>query len=141
MSPEQNKVVVREAFRALDAHDLETLLGKRLADDYQLQFNSMPLMDKNAAAGSFGAFLSAFPDIAHTIEEMIAEGDRVGCRLVVTGTHQADLMGIPPTGRRIEIRSINIFRLRDGLIVDQRINSDGMGMLQQLGVIPAGATA
>ena len=89
----------------------------------------------------YGMFLAAFPDATMQIEEQIAERDLVVTRKTFRGTHQGDLMGLPPTGRRVEIGLIDIVRLDGGKVVEHWNAVDNLGMLQQLGAIPApGAT-
>jgi predicted ester cyclase len=112
-----------------------------LAEDYRLHFDSAPEMDRSAAAGFLGAFIAAFPNIHHSIEDQIAEGDQVASRIVVRGTHKGELMGIPPTGKDIEFNAINIHRIVNGRVAEQWIVSDGLGMMQQLGVIPTPGAA
>jgi steroid delta-isomerase-like uncharacterized protein len=78
---------------------------------------------------------SAFPDTRHTIEDMIAEGDKVVTRFTVRGTHHGTYMNIPPTGKSITVTGIWIHRLMDGRIVEGREWGEGdwLGLLQQLG--------
>jgi steroid delta-isomerase-like uncharacterized protein len=135
MSPEENKAVVRRYFAALDNQDLETV-GDLLGPDYRLYFDGNPVMDREAGIGFFGAFLTAFPDIRHRVEDQLADGDRVASRIVVSGTHQHEMMGMPATGKPISIGAINIVRLADGKIAEHWVNSDALGMLGQLGVLP-----
>ena len=80
--------------------------------------------------------LAAFPDFSVTIEDAIAEGDRVAVRVTVRGTHQGALMGIPPTGKQIAIKAISMWRVTDGRIVERWESADTLGLMQQLGVIP-----
>lgn len=82
-------------------------------------------------------FLSAFPDGRMSIEDDLAEGDLVAGRGTFSGTHQGDFMGIPATGKAINIPIINVLRLADGKIVENWSALDMMGMMQQLGVIPS----
>ena len=82
-------------------------------------------------------FRQAFPDGQMAIEEMLAEADRVATRKTFRGTHQGDLMGLPPTGRRVEIGLIDIVRVVDGKVVEHWNAVDNLGMMQQLGAIPA----
>src|SRR5688572_920314 len=96
MSTEENKAVVRRFFAALDDQDLAAV-GDALAPDYRLHFDGNPEMDRQAGIGFFGAFLAAFPDITHRVEDQLAEDDRVATRIVVRGTHQREMMGIPAT--------------------------------------------
>ena len=78
---------------------------------------------------------AAFPDNRHEVEEVIAEGDRVVLRCTLTGTHEGPFMGIPPTGRRIEVTEIHIYRLKDGKAVEHRVGRDDLGAMRQLGII------
>jgi steroid delta-isomerase-like uncharacterized protein len=81
-------------------------------------------------------YLNAFPDGHTTVEDSIAEGDKVAYRWTFRGTHQSELIGIPPTGKEVEITGITINRLSGGKIEEQWNNFDQLGMLQQLGVAP-----
>lgn len=80
---------------------------------------------------------NAFPDIHVTTEDMIAEGDRVASRWTIVGTHKGEFVGIPPTGVQVMFTGILISRISNGKIVEDWENSDVLGMLQQLGVIPS----
>jgi predicted SnoaL-like aldol condensation-catalyzing enzyme len=84
-----------------------------------------------------GIFREAFPDLYSAADDVIVEGDRVVERFHAGGTHRGDFFGIPPTGRSGRITGINIFRVVDGRIVEHWGNSDDLGLMQQLGVIPA----
>lgn len=83
-----------------------------------------------------GGFRAASPDLRLTIDDLIAEGDKVVTRWTARGTHQGDLMGIPPTGKRLTVSAIVVDRFVDGRIVEHWAARDDLGMLQQLGVIP-----
>ena len=135
MLPEENKVVVRRFFAALDDQDVDTV-GDMLASDYRLHFDGNPVMDRGAGIGFFSAFLAAFPDISHQVQDQLAEGDRVATRILVRGTHQKEMMGIPATGKEIAISAINMVRVDDGKIAEHWVNSDSLGMMMQLGVVP-----
>ena len=82
------------------------------------------------------AYLGAFPDMHFTVEDQIAEGDKVVTRWTATGTHTGELMGIPPTGKQSTVTGISIGRYAGGKIVEVWDNWDALGMLQQLGVVP-----
>jgi steroid delta-isomerase-like uncharacterized protein len=83
-----------------------------------------------------GMMRGGFPDIQWTLEEMIAEGDKVAARFTMRGTHQDTFFGIPPTGRKIEVQAMNFYRLSDGKIVEERGQPDLLGLLQQIGAVP-----
>jgi steroid delta-isomerase-like uncharacterized protein len=83
---------------------------------------------------------AGFPDIVFSIQEQITEGDKVASRFEWTGTHQSAFMGIPATGRPVRVWGVVIDRLDDGRIKDTRIIMDTVGLLGQLGVLPAPGT-
>ena len=82
-------------------------------------------------------YLGAFPDGHTTVEDSIAEGDKVAYRWTFRGTHRGELMGIPPTGEQVEITGITINRLSGSKIEEQWNLFDELGMMRQLGVAPA----
>lgn len=82
------------------------------------------------------AMISAFPDRKITHHDTIAEGDKVLIRWSMSGTHQAELMGIPRTGKSVNITGFDHFRIAGGKIVEMWQVADQLGMMQQLGVIP-----
>ena len=79
----------------------------------------------------------AFPDWRWDVEDMMAEGDKVITRYVARGTHRGEFMGAAPTGEEVAVSGINIVRLQDGKIVESWGNSDQLGMLRQIGVVPS----
>ena len=81
-------------------------------------------------------FHGAFPDLQVTIEDMIAEGEKVVARVTTRGTHQGEFMGIQATNKKIEIGEMHIVRFAGGKMVEHWGQEDGLGMMQQLGVIP-----
>jgi len=81
-------------------------------------------------------YRTAYPDTHFTVEDQIAEGDKVATRWTATGTHRGDLFGIPPTGKRVTVTGIAISRVANGKIVETWNNFDALGQLQQLGVAP-----
>ena len=83
------------------------------------------------------AMRSAFPDLRMTVEDVIAEGDKVVQRRVYQGTHKGELFGIPATGKSVNVSQITVSRVADGKFVEEWAETDFLGMLQQLGVVPA----
>lgn len=83
-----------------------------------------------------GEFRSAFPDFHTTIEDQIAEDDKVVTRWTMRGTHEGEFRGIAPTGKQISVTGIGIFRFSDGKVVESWDNFDQLGMMQQLGAVP-----
>jgi len=84
-----------------------------------------------------GALRSAFLDMHWVANEMVAEGEKVVTRFVWTGTHRGTFLGIPATGKHVEVKGVVIDRLEDGKMADSRILMDTMSLMQQLGVVPA----
>lgn len=84
-------------------------------------------------------FRGAFPDIFFSVDDMIAEGDKVVSRYTITGTHRGEFMGVPPTGKHIRLTCIWIHRLENGRIVEGRDwgEFDRLSLLEQLGAFPA----
>lgn len=82
------------------------------------------------------AFRAAFPDLEFTLEEIVVSGDRVCHRWTARGTHEGELMGVPPTGREVTLTGTTIERIEDGKIAESWPMMDRMGLMQQLGVIP-----
>jgi steroid delta-isomerase-like uncharacterized protein len=82
-------------------------------------------------------FRKALPDITSTVDDVIVEGDKVVERFTGRGTQQGEFFGIPPTGKHFTTTGINIFRIENGKIVELWANSDDLGVMQQLGVIPS----
>ncbi len=80
---------------------------------------------------------AAFPDFQMTVEDLIAEADKVVLRFTARGTHQGTFAGIPPTGKQVSISGINIYRVAGGKIVEAWAERDTFGMLRQLGAIPS----
>jgi len=79
---------------------------------------------------------SASPDLHFTIDDIVAEGDKVAVRFTFSGTHKGEIMGIPPTNKKLTIWGINIYRVVGGKFVEGWERADTLGLMQQLGVVP-----
>jgi steroid delta-isomerase-like uncharacterized protein len=93
-------------------------------------------MDVEQTKGLIQAYFTAFPDLHITINDLIAEDDKVVKVWTAKSTNKGDFMGIPATGNRIEVSGIEVFRIADGKIAENWVLMDNLGMMQQLGVIP-----
>jgi predicted ester cyclase len=80
-------------------------------------------------------WLSGFPDLIFTIEQMIAEGNRVSTLLVMNGTHTGQWLGMAPSGKRINIRMMTIHRLQNNKIIEDWVIVESLGFFQQLGIV------
>jgi len=85
---------------------------------------------------SMSEFYSAFPDVHVTLDDMVAEGDRVAVRFTLSGTHKGELMGTPPTNKKVTIREIGIIRVAGGKFVESWMRYDTLDLMQQLGLVP-----
>lgn len=138
MSTEQNKALVRrfydEVFNRKNLAAINDFLDPHIVE------HALPPGLPGGSEGSrqfIGMYLAAFPDLHLTFEDIIAEGDKVAARFTLQGTHRGEFMGIPPTSKQVAMTGIQIVRVADGRIAENWINLDALGMLQQLGVIPA----
>jgi steroid delta-isomerase-like uncharacterized protein len=138
MSPEENKAQARRAFDEFINKKNLAVAGEYVAPNYVGHFSNAPLVQGVAGFQQYlSAWNSAVPDSQVTIDDVVAEGDKVVMRVTYRGMHTGPLQNIPPTGKSITVSAINIFRLVDGLAVEQWAVIDDLGMLQQLGLIPA----
>ncbi len=137
MSPEQNKTIIRRFYEAVDAGRIEAL-DEFIAPDC-VDHNPPPIPGRaeglEGFRQAFRLFQTATPG-DHVVEDLIAEGEKVVARVTGRGTHAGTLFGIPPTGRRVEMTGVVIYRLAGGKIVERWSQHDLFGLLQQLGAIP-----
>lgn len=89
----------------------------------------------------YASLREAFPDLHFTIEDQIAEGDKVVARWTAEGTHKGEFRGIPPSGKQVSLSGITINRVADGTMMEGWTNLDELGLLRQLGALPAPAQA
>ena len=136
MSTETNKAIVRRYFEQILNNQRHDLVEEFLAEDIELHGTGLaPGLE--VVKQWLTMFAAAFPDGHHTIDDVVAEEDRVVARTTFNGTHQGEMQGIPATGKRVSSNpTITIFRLDNGKIAEGWLVSDNLGMMQQLGVIP-----
>ena len=85
----------------------------------------------------FSAYRTALPDMSASLDDMIGEGDKVAHRFTIRGTHRGDLMGVPASGKPVEFTGMLVSRFDDGKVIEERENLDSLGLLQQIGAVPA----
>jgi steroid delta-isomerase-like uncharacterized protein len=139
MSVEANKQIVRRYRAAHNANNLDAL-DEIVAQDI-ISHNSLPGLPPGLAGGKLAhqAFVSAFPDVQSETLDLFGEGDRVLERYVSRGAHRGPFMGIPATGRKIEVGSMAVYRIANGKIVEHWGENDATTLMQQLGVMPGQA--
>jgi steroid delta-isomerase-like uncharacterized protein len=136
MSTEQNKALYRRYFEEMNKQNLAAY-EELCAPDYVFHgTGASPDIDLAGIKQLTAAFWTAFPDLHATVDDLIAEGDKVVGRWTGRGTHHGQFMGIPPTGKQVSWTAINIVRIEDDKFVEGWTNSDDLGLMQQLGVIP-----
>lgn len=138
MSAEENRAVMRRHFEQVVNEGKLDLIDEIIATNYVGRDSSAPeeVHGPEGMKEYISMYRSAFPNLNATIEDQIAERDKVVTRYTARGTHQGDLMGIEPTGRRIEVPGIQIDRFDEsGKIVEEWNQYDAMGLMQQLGVM------
>ena len=140
MSAQENKEKARrlleEAFGQGNVDVVDEVLDPNFVC-YDPNSESGEVRGADTIKGEIEYFRNAVPDLTYTVEDQIAEGDKVVTRYTARDTHQGELMGIAPTGNRMETQGISITRIEDGKIVEDWEVLDAMGMMQQLGVIPS----
>lgn len=137
MSTEANKAAIRryveEAWNKGNVNIIDELMAAHYAR--HMAISASPLTREGQKQRILG-FRRAFPDLHLTIEDMLAEGEKVSFRLTLRGTHQGEFMRVPPTGKQIEVGAVDVARFEDGKVVEQWGQTDMLGLLQQLGALP-----
>lgn len=138
MSIEENKAIIRRWVEGYNNHD-PSIVDELISDDYVLHApGGQDIKGPESFKQMFIANLPIFPDIHYTIDDMVAEGDKVAVRYTMTATHQGEYMGITATGKRITLTQAFFYRLAGGKIVEALPYSDQLVLFQQLGVSPPG---
>lgn len=137
MTAEQNKAVVRRFYDAFEADD-QAALNEVLAPDLVAYSHGAPgPQTREVHVQGIRMWNAAFGDTHFTIEEQIAEGDKVATRVTMRSVHnRGDFQGLSPTGKEIVTGGVTIERIKDGKIVERRVSADWGSMMQQLGLIP-----
>jgi len=139
--PADLKSTVRRFYDEINAGN-HGVIDELIADD-MVEHEEFPGLEptKDGVRQFFAMFRSAFPDFRMEPQQLIADGDLVCARVAMTGTHQGEFMGIPPSGRRIDVQLVDIIRVRDGEFAEHWGVMDSMTMMQQLGAVPEQAPA
>jgi len=132
---EQNKALARRSWESVDDPDT---LGEVYPPDVVWHMPDQEVRGIEEAKQFVAMFKSAFPDMSATVEDVVAEGDKVVTRVTLRGTHQGEVEEFgPPTGRQVEIEGITIHRIEDGKIAEEWNSYDNLSMMQQLGLAAA----
>lgn len=138
MGAEESKALVRrfiqEAWDEGKLGVLDELMSPNFVDH-----NPMPGLpaDKQGQKQGITMFRTAFPDLKTTVDDLVAEGDKVVLRVTSRGTHKGEFQGMAPTGKQVTIQGIFIGRIGGGKLVESWEQFDALGLMQQLGAMPA----
>lgn len=140
MSVEANKAVIRQwVAEGWNGGDVDNTAARCYAADYQMHDPAVPNLP--AGLDSFKAYIHSFRDplgeVDVVIEDLLADDDKVIWRFTLSATHAGTLLGIPATGKRVAVTGTLVSRIADGKVAEEWINRDDLGLLQQLGAIPA----
>ena len=135
MSTESNKAVVRNMLQVFEKGE-SVNVDKYFASNWVNHDPSLPPLSGHEGAKQLIALWSAFSNLKVTVEDSVAEGDRVATRFTINGAHTGPFLGIAPTGKTIHVTATGIFRIVDGKATDNWVNFDAMGLLQQIGAAP-----
>jgi steroid delta-isomerase-like uncharacterized protein len=140
MGVAENKAVAGRFLNEIVGKGNWDAAGEVMAEDIIVYHPSAPggsLHGLEPVKQLFMAFRAGFPDLTIITEDVIAEDDRVAVRWRGVGTNTGEFFGAPPTGKAVDVGAVSIFTIHDGKIVEDHISEDTLGMLKQLGVIPA----
>jgi steroid delta-isomerase-like uncharacterized protein len=137
-TPTDPRALLERLYEALNQHDLDAFC-ELLAEDYVDHGDDPPTVGRQAMRQHLAAFVSAFPDLHTSLDQVIvdADGETVGSRTTTTGTHQGELMGIPATGRHIRVPAVDLIRLSGGRFAERWGGLDTFSLLRQLGAVGA----
>ena len=137
MRTEENKAILRRYFDEAWNKGRLDVLDEIVAPNYVNHDPAVPGLPAGPAGLKpiLAGFRAGFPDLLFTIEDLLAEGDRVVTRWTMRGTHLGEFAGLPPTGRAVVTGGIQIERVSNGQIVEHWRKSDDLGLMQQLGAI------
>jgi steroid delta-isomerase-like uncharacterized protein len=137
MSAEENEAVVRRYIEEVwNGHDLDAI-DEHVSSDYFNHAASTEEYRRGGARRIWEWILSVFPDHRFDVDDVAADGQTVAVRGTMVGTHEGELMGIAPTGKSVAVQQSHWFRVADGKLTEHWAVRDDLGMMRQLGVMPA----
>ena len=137
MAAETNKLVMNRFLEFINTSS-EKLAQELISPNavFHVPGRTEPMRGPAGYLAIIGMMRGGFPDIQWTLEEMVAEGDKIAARFTMRGTHRGTFFGIPPTGKTISVQAMNIYRLSGGQFVEEHGQPDMLGLLQQIGAVP-----
>jgi len=137
MAEKENIQFAKEAIAAINAHDITSYL-KYVDESYIGESETVPgpIHGHAGLRQMLTTMFQAFPDFHLEVEEIIASGNQVVNRVIVSGTHKGDFAGIAPTNKKAKWHACNVLELRNGKAIRSRIYADNVSLMRQLGALP-----
>jgi steroid delta-isomerase-like uncharacterized protein len=137
MATENNKQLMNRFVEFINTAS-EQLAGELISTDaiFYVPGQPEPMHGPGGYLAIIGMMRSGFPDIQWTLEDSVAEVDKVAVRFIMRGTHQGSFFGVPPTGKSIKVQSMGFYRFSNGQIVEEYGQPDMLGLLTQIGAVP-----
>jgi steroid delta-isomerase-like uncharacterized protein len=138
MTPEASKRVMVRFTEFINTAS-ETLAAELISPDaiFHVPGRPEPMRGPAGYLAIIQMMRGGFPDIQWTLEEMVAEDDKLAARFIMRGTHLGTFLGVPSTGKKITVQALNIYHLSRGQIIEETGQPDLLGLLQQIGALPA----
>jgi steroid delta-isomerase-like uncharacterized protein len=136
---EENKALVLRHWEEVVSKGKLDLIDEIFAPDFVAHEADQDIRGPEGVRQFILMLRAAFPDLQVTVEDVLAEGDKVVQRWHGHGSHQGELMGLPPSGKRISVAGMTISRFEEGKVAEEWELYDMMGMMQQLGALPSSA--
>ena len=138
MAHSENVAAIETAVAHMNSGNLEGYL-EMYSDDLTLHGYPPGVEGKAGVSEFYAAFAKALPDVELTVEDVVADGDKVAVRYRIRGTHSDELMGVPATGNAVDVEGQSFFRFEDGRVVERWQSLDAVTLLTQIGALPAPA--
>lgn len=138
MTTEKNKAIAErfaQVWSAGGLHLVDELAAPDLVVSYPIP--PEPMRGQEAFKAFLSELVAGLPDVAVTVDDVFAEGDKVACRWTMTGTHDGPLFGFPATGKQVQISGFTHYRIVGGRVVEEMGAGNSLGLLQQIGAVIA----
>lgn len=130
-----NKDLIQQGFNAMNDRNLG-YYDSVIAPNYVNHDMPTPAPGPEGLKMVLGMFIQAFPDFKVVVEDLVGEANKVASRGYFTGTHQGEFMGMPATGKTVKVKYMDFWRFENGKAVENWVNIDNLGLMQQLGAVP-----
>jgi len=136
MTEKDNLQLAHKAIAAINAHDIDSYL-QQIDDSYIGESETLPgpVHGREGARKMLQTLFQGFPDLRYEVEQILASGDHIIVRSLLTGTHKGEFAGVAPTNKKASWRACTVVELRNGKAIRSRVYADNVSLLRQLGVI------